>query len=116
FEQFVARGVFEQHDGYIAPRVPYRLHAPGAKDAHRQDGGVPSAHTTHQAGGRARKPLDGVRVVDLTAWWAGPAAGHALACLGADVIKVESITRPDLVRYAGGLRPPSEDQWWEWGP
>ena len=38
-----------------------------------------------------------------------------LPCLGADVIKVESITRPDLVRYAG-VKPPTLDQWWEWGP
>ena len=83
-----------------------------ATDVHPQDKFVPSVHTSRSGG----KPLDGIRVVDCTAWWAGPAAGHALACLGADVIKVESVTRPDLVRYAGGLRPPSEDQWWEWGP
>ncbi|HEX4818992.1 MAG TPA: CaiB/BaiF CoA-transferase family protein, partial [Acidimicrobiales bacterium] len=28
FEQFVARGVFEQHDGFVAPRVPYRITPP----------------------------------------------------------------------------------------
>src|SRR4051794_11870963 len=111
FEQFVARGVFDDHDGFVAPRVPYRI-SPSPTDAHPHDEHVPSVHTGRSIG----KPLDGICVLDLTAWWAGPAAGHALACLGADVVKVESITRPDLVRYAGGLRPPSEDQWWEWGP
>ena len=111
FEQFVARGVFEQHDGFVAPRVPYRI-TPPPRSAGSNARSTRAA--TAQTG--TRTPLDGIRVLDLTAWWAGPAAGHALACLGADVVKVESITRPDLVRYAGGLRPPTEDQWWEWGP
>jgi crotonobetainyl-CoA:carnitine CoA-transferase CaiB-like acyl-CoA transferase len=34
--------------------------------------------------------------------------------LGADVIKVESATRPDYMRFASA-RPPSDEQWWEWG-
>src|SRR5204863_9464747 len=34
---------------------------------------------------------------------------------GADVIKVESITRPDLMRYASA-RPATTDEWWEWSP
>jgi crotonobetainyl-CoA:carnitine CoA-transferase CaiB-like acyl-CoA transferase len=38
-----------------------------------------------------------------------------LGCLGADVIKVESVSRPDLMRYTS-TRPPTEDRWWEWGP
>ena len=62
----------------------------------------------------AEAPLAGVRVVDLTAFWAGPAATHALAAFGADVIKVESIQRPDGIRYSGGMRTDVDD-WWEYG-
>ena len=60
------------------------------------------------------RPLDGIRIVDLTAFWAGPSATHSLAAFGADVIKVESIQRPDGIRYSGGMRGDVE-QWWEYG-
>ena len=59
-------------------------------------------------------PLEGVRIVDLTAFWAGPAATHLLAAFGADVVKVESIQRPDGIRYSGGMRKDVDD-WWEYG-
>ncbi|OBH86028.1 acyl-CoA transferase [Mycobacterium scrofulaceum] len=59
-------------------------------------------------------PLAAVRVVDLTAFWAGPAATHLLAAFGADVVKVESIQRPDGIRYSGGMRTDVDD-WWEYG-
>ncbi|OBF85217.1 acyl-CoA transferase [Mycobacterium sp. 852002-51163_SCH5372311] len=59
-------------------------------------------------------PLHGVRIVDLTAFWAGPAATHVLAAFGADVVKVESIQRPDGIRYSGGMRKDVDD-WWEYG-
>lgn len=37
-------------------------------------------------------------VIDLSAIWAGPLAGHLFWLAGADVVKVESLTRPDLIR------------------
>lgn len=47
------------------------------------------AHTGHDAG-----PLAGLRVIEVTANWAGPGGGRNLADLGADVIKVELATKP----------------------
>jgi len=37
-------------------------------------------------------------IVDLSAIWAGPLAGHLLWLTGAQVIKVESYKRPDMIR------------------
>ena len=58
-------------------------------------------------------PMAGLRVVDLTAFWAGPVAASYLADMGADVVKVESIQRPDGMRFAGAV--PNEEIW-EWSP
>ena len=45
------------------------------------------------------RPLEGVRVIDLTTYGAGPATGRVLADWGADVIKVENLTG-DIARYS----------------
>jgi crotonobetainyl-CoA:carnitine CoA-transferase CaiB-like acyl-CoA transferase len=102
FEQFVARGVYSQSPmgAFRRPRPPFRLTA--------------SEGEARPVEPPAGLPLDGVRVLDLTAWWAGPAMPHALGCLGADVVKVESVARPDPMRFSS-TRPGTE-QWWEWGP
>jgi len=44
------------------------------------------------------RPLEGLRVVDLSMGWAGPMATRHLADLGADVIKVEACQYPDWWR------------------
>ncbi|MEE9285210.1 MAG: CoA transferase [Dehalococcoidia bacterium] len=57
-------------------------------------------------------PLDGVRVTDLTMFWAGPFATQFLGYLGAQVIKIEPAGRGDSVRFQGS----GYDNFWEWAP
>ncbi|MFO1467737.1 MAG: CoA transferase [Steroidobacteraceae bacterium] len=55
-------------------------------------------------------PLKGIRVVNLGWVWAGPVAGQTLALLGAEVLKVESRQRIDMMRtlppFAEGIPGP----------
>jgi crotonobetainyl-CoA:carnitine CoA-transferase CaiB-like acyl-CoA transferase len=52
----------------------------------------------------ARRPLEGIRVVELGVWHAGPGAGAILGDLGAEVIKIESLTG-DPERFRGDFGP-----------
>jgi crotonobetainyl-CoA:carnitine CoA-transferase CaiB-like acyl-CoA transferase len=110
--------------GFLQPRPPYRLQTTRLRPV-----GVAPALDEHGDGVRAQTiprrphpptqgpthalPLEGLRVVDLTAFWAGPFATCYLADQGADVVKVESIQRPDGMRFAGAI--PNE-RLWEWSP
>ena len=50
-------------------------------------------------------PLDGVRVLCFTQAWAGTFATEILALLGADVVQIETVKRPDVWRGVGAPIP-----------
>lgn len=60
--------------------------------------GSPPVQILTQGSHRERKAGHRLLVVDLSAIWAGPLAGHLLWLAGAEVVKVESLSRPDLIR------------------
>ncbi len=56
----------------------------------------------------AKRPLEGLKVLDLSWFGAGPIAARALALAGAEVIRVETEKRPDGLRI-GSPRPPGAE-------
>jgi benzylsuccinate CoA-transferase BbsF subunit len=58
-------------------------------------------------------PLHGYRVLDFGTAWAGSIPGHILADFGAEVIKIESHQRVDLLRYGPGPHTPMHGKPWE---
>jgi crotonobetainyl-CoA:carnitine CoA-transferase CaiB-like acyl-CoA transferase len=57
-------------------------------------------------------PFAGLRVLDLTTFWAGAYLTCYLGAFGADIVKVESIQRPDGHRYSGAFAYEGDD-WYE---
>jgi crotonobetainyl-CoA:carnitine CoA-transferase CaiB-like acyl-CoA transferase len=52
-------------------------------------------------------------VLDFTAFWAGPFATAWLASMGADVVKVEAVQRPDGIRFSAAVRPHEDPRFYE---
>jgi crotonobetainyl-CoA:carnitine CoA-transferase CaiB-like acyl-CoA transferase len=110
--------------GFVQPRSPFRFsrtptRPPEPAPTVGQHQAVVFTHADAgkvitPASGRWRSnlPLSDVRVLDLTAFWAGPFATLYLATMGADVIKVEGAGRPDPIRYSAFL-PPDTPNWIE---
>ncbi len=134
-EQLQARGVYrpDAEGRFLQPRRPYLIDgaepphprpAPGLAPLPPAPGGRPVAFADRAGEPAAREqedaapalPLSGLRILDLTAWWAGPAATHLLATFGAEVVHVESTTRPDGMRMIGGPMAAHFPKWWEASP
>jgi crotonobetainyl-CoA:carnitine CoA-transferase CaiB-like acyl-CoA transferase len=118
--QFTARGVWGTYaDGeFTHPLAPYRIDgqrptpvglAPVLGES--ADLAVRAPHAP-VIGDASRLPLEGIRIIDATAWWAGPSSSHALAALGAEVIHVESTRHPDGARMAAAAFV-DQSLWWE---
>ncbi len=58
-----------------------------------------------------RRPLEGLRVVDLTVWFQGPVAGRLLADYGAEVIHVERPQGGDPARGVRAIRAVPVGDW-----
>lgn len=66
----------------------------------RLKSGEPQVSVAEPGGSRQSKqrPLEGIRIADFSWAWAGSHATELLAFMGAEVIKIESMTRVDFVR------------------
>lgn len=115
---YTTRGTFVSHpDGFLQPRPAFRtdddtwqigMIAEPGRDNDVDWGSRPER--TVRADADPARPLAGIRVLEFGSFQAGPLVTRNLSSYGADVIKVESVTRPDLMRFGGPL-PTAPDLW-----
>ena len=129
YEQVIERGWMVEHPSgdFQQPEVFYTLHGSSAErrplsappllgaDTDRFRTATPPRLRLTATGVSKPLPFEGLRVLDFTAYWAGPIITHFFAMMGADVIHMESAKRPDGLR-AATLKFDMSDGWWEAGP
>jgi len=123
-DQLRSRDVFVQQPGagFVRPRAPFRFHhvtdralapAPVAPDVDAAPWTARERAASTAASDIGERPLAGVRVLDFTAFWSGPFATAWLTAMGADVVKVESVQRPDGIRFSAAVRPAKDAEYFE---
>ena len=97
--QYAKRGFFVDGGGFRRPGKAFRF----------TEGPVAQPDPTTR---RTSLPFAGLKVLDLSTFWAGAYLTCYLGAFGADIVKVESIQRPDGFRYSGAF-PFEGDDWYE---
>jgi crotonobetainyl-CoA:carnitine CoA-transferase CaiB-like acyl-CoA transferase len=121
FAQFVERKAFVPNPtaGFAQPRCPYLIDGVERPQwgpvpaAGEHNGRIDWASAPARGDEPVALPLEGVRVLDMTAWFAGPLAAQFFGLLGADVVHLESVTRIDGMRATGGALKDRYPDWWE---
>ncbi len=122
--QYAERGFFCQSGGpgwsfrrpgpaFRFSKTPVPQSRPAPRRGARPEPWVTDARSVCAADGPL--PFSGLRVLDLTTFWAGAYLTCYLGAFGAEVVKVESIQRPDGHRYSGAFAYEGDD-WYERSP
>jgi crotonobetainyl-CoA:carnitine CoA-transferase CaiB-like acyl-CoA transferase len=122
--QYLERQFFVAAGGadwsFRRPGAPFRLSKSPAlspRPAPRmgsRPSGAPSSSAFTRVETELSKPFADIKVLDLTTFWAGAYLTCYLGAYGAEIVKVESIQRPDGFRYSGAWAHEG-DRWYERG-
>ncbi|HYU38418.1 MAG TPA: CoA transferase [Acidimicrobiia bacterium] len=123
FVQLAERRAFERQpaSNFVRPRAPFRFSAlrdrvmtPAPRLGEHDGDPIPGPRPVGGTPGAVgERPFTGVRVLDFTAFWSGPFATAWWSAMGADVVKVESVQRPDGIRFSAAVRPKVEPRYYE---